>query len=458
MLCSMHVTIRRRMFLPVISVFLCGVLCLLTTSFAFAKGSGQISALSVVHGGKYAVRWKQATAPTDVLCRAIIGVPCYSPQEMHNAYDLTPVLNAGFVGKGQTIVIIDSFGSPTAEADLKQFDADYGLPDPPSFRIISPLGTIPFNPNNSDQVGWAFETSLDVQWAHAMAPGANIVLLTSPVSETEGVQGMPEFLKLEKYALDHHLGKIISQSWGATENTLFTPGGRKVLSEFEAFYEKAAFAGVTVLASAGDSGSANVDVNLNPYPFPTVIYPASSPWVTAVGGTSLYADTNGNYQSETVWNDGIGSATGGGVSQTFSEPLYQRLLPSADQKLLNGHRAIPDIAYNADPNTPVPVFVGFLPGQVGYYLFGGTSEGSPQWAGLIADANQYAGHPLGFLNPALYLLGASKNEAAEVFHDITSGNNAQPPVPGYDAAPGWDAVSGWGSPIAQPLIQHLARV
>jgi subtilase family serine protease len=376
---------------------------------------------------------------------------------MRNAYDLTPVLNAGYDGTGETIVIIDSFGSPTALADLKQFDADYGLPDPPSFEVLSPLGTVPFDPNNNDQAGWAAETSLDVQWAHAMAPAAGIVLMTSPVSETQGVQGMPEFLKLEEYALDHHLGTIISQSWGTTENTLFTHDGRKVLADFENFYQRAASEGVTVLASAGDSGTANPDVNGKIYPFPTVGYPASSPWVTAVGGTSLYADTNGNYQSETAWNDGPGSATGGGISQYFNEPPYQRLLPPADQRLLNGHRAIPDIAYNADPNTSVPVYLGFTPGQAGYSLFGGTSEGSPQWAGLIADANEFAGHPLGFLNPKLYQLGSDKAKAAEVFHDITTGNNAQGSIPGYSAVPGWDAVSGWGSPIVEPLFHELAQ-
>ena len=168
--------------------------------------------------------------------------------------------------------------------------------------MLAPLGTVPFDPSNSDQVGWASETTLDVEWAHALAPGASIVLLTSPVDETEGVQGLPEFLQLEQYALDHHLGKIISQSWGATENTLFDPAGQQVMADFERFYLRAALENVTVLASSGDSGSANFDVNDNYYPFPTVGFPASSPLVTAVGGTSLYADTDGNYQSETVWN------------------------------------------------------------------------------------------------------------------------------------------------------------
>src|SRR5215813_7912379 len=286
------------------------------------------------------LRLVSTSAPSDELCRTFINIPCYSPQEIHNAYGLTSLLNAGYTGVGQTIIIVVSFGSPTITEDLKTFDAAFGLPDPPSFTVLAPLGTVPFDPNDPGQVGWAFETTLDVEWAHAMAPGANIVLLTSPVSETEGVQGMPEFLLLEQYALNHRLGKIISQSWGATENTLFTTTGRQIFEDFERFYQDAAQQNVTVLASTGDSGSANVDINGTTYPFPTVIFPASSPLVTAVGGTSLYADTSGKYQSETVWKNGLG-AGGRGVSQHFSEPLYQKLLLNSAQKSLRNHRASP---------------------------------------------------------------------------------------------------------------------
>jgi len=382
---------------------------------------------------------------------------------MRRAYGLTDLVNDGFTGKGQSIVIIDSFGSPSIADDLQVFDAGYGLPDPPLFKVLSPLGTVPFDPNNSDMVNWAFETTLDVEWAHAIAPGANIVLLTSPVSETEGVQGMPQFLFLEKYALDHHLGKIISQSWGATENTLFTAAGREVFEDFNAFYRRAASEHVTVFASCGDSGSANLKQNLTTfYPFPTVIFPASSPWVTAVGGTSLFASTNGKYQSETVWNEGAADAGGGGISQVFKEPDYQQNnLPASDQALLGGRRGIPDISYNGDPATSILVYLSFLHGAVGYFRIGGTSEGSPQWAGIIAIANQRADHPLGFLNKALYELGNS-NDAAESFHDITVGNNAQPGIPpgipGYHATRGWDAASGWGTPRAGELIQQLIQL
>ncbi len=199
--------------------------------------------------------------------------------------------------------------------------------------LLPPLGTLPFDPTNSHQVGWAFETTLDVEWAHALAPGANIVLLTSPVSETEGVQGLPQFLFLENYALAHNLGR----SWGTTENTLFDSAGQKVITNFENFYRAAAQRSVTVLASAGDSGSSNVELNgTTYYPFPTVGFPASSPFVTAVGGTSLYANGAGNYQFEIGWIGG-----GGGVSQQFSEPAHQNLLSASVQQTLANRAAFP---------------------------------------------------------------------------------------------------------------------
>ena len=159
----------------------------------FVLGSGYVSASQHALVRNLVSR-DADTPPTDAYCRINFGSPCYSPQEMRTAYGLDGLLHAGMVGAGQTIVIIDSYGSPTIAADLKAFDAGYGLPDPPSFRILAPLGTVPFDPNTyPDQPGWAAETTLDVEWAHAMAPGAAIVLLTSPVDETEGVQGCRNF-------------------------------------------------------------------------------------------------------------------------------------------------------------------------------------------------------------------------------------------------------------------------
>ncbi len=402
-------------------------------------------------GNHYTLARSGQQPPTDAQCRAQIGVPCYSPQEIRTAYDLNPVLNAGYTGKGQTIVIIDSFGDPTVQSDLQTFDSAFGLPAPPSLTVLAPLGQLNFDPNNPDMVGWAEEVSLDVQWSHAMAPDANIVLMTSPVSETQGVQGMPEFLYLEQYAVNHHIGKIISQSWATTENTLFTiPGGRKVISNFDNFYQKADAEGVSIFGSTGDSGTANPDINGNIYPYPTVNFPASSPYITAVGGTSLFADTSGNYQSETAWN-----ATGGGVSQFFKEPNYQQNnLPASDQQLLNGYRGIPDVSFNADPNTGVLVYLGFPGVPAGWYIFGGTSEGSPSWAGIIADGDQMAGHPLGFINPAVYKIGKG-SDYAKSFHDVTVGNNSQGGIPGYNATPSWDPTTGWGTPDVARFLKEL---
>jgi len=433
------------------AIVMVAVLCMLpiisVTTLAASKHTLSNSHVSLesFKGLHFKFALKSQQPPTDAFCRANFGSPCYSPQEMRTAYNVAPLINAGYTGKGQSIVIIDSFGSPTIQADLHTFDAAYGLPDP-KLTVLSPLGTVPFDPNNSDMVGWAFETTLDVEWSHAIAPGANIVLMTSPVSETEGVQGLPQFLSLEQYALSHHLGKIFSQSWAATENTLFTPAGEQVIANFENFYQYADSQGVTVFSSTGDSGTANPDVNGNIYPFPTVNFPASSPWVTAVGGTTLNADVDGKYQSETVWNNSIG-AGGGGISQYFKEPTYQKnTLPTSDQSLLKGYRGIPDVSYNADPNTGVPVYLGFLGGSAnGYYIFGGTSAGSPQWSGIIADANQALGHSLGFLNPIIYKIGQSK-AAPYLFHDITVGNNGVDGIPGYNATPGWDPATGWGTP------------
>ena len=413
---------------------------------------------------------KDVTPPTDAQCRAATGFPCYSPQQMHTAYGLNGLIDGGFVGVGETIVIIDSYGSPTIAADLVTFDQGYGLPDPPSFTVLAPLGTVPWNPTlYPDQPGWAGETTLDVEWAHAMAPGASIVLMTSPVAETEGVQGMPEFLELEKYALDHHLGKIISQSWGATENTFFRDvagrRGPQVIKDFEAFYRRAAGERVTVLAAAGDSGSSNVETNgVTFYPFPTAGYPASSPHVTAVGGTTLYADTSGNYQSETVWNNPGCCAGGGGISQLFKVPDYERKwLPGSVRAQLGGMRGLPDVSYNADCNNVILVYLSYFGADsAGFYGICGTSEGSPQWAGIVADLNQYAGRPLGFLNPALYALGGL-GDFSSFGRDITVGNNALLDVPGavapgYSATPGWDPASGWGSPNLVELPYHASEL
>jgi subtilase family serine protease len=397
--------------------------------------------------------------PSDAYCRANFGIDCYGPQQMRHFYNTTPLIDAGYTGKGQTIVIIDSYGSPTLAQDLKSFDAGFGIPDPPSLQILSPLGTVPFDDTVPDMDAWALETTLDVEWAHAIAPDANIVLLTSPVDETQGIQGLPEFLQLVQYALDNHLGNIISQSWGTAENTLFTPSDMHIFNDYNAVYQRAAAERVTVLGTSGDTGTANLEVDGNTfYSSPTVLFPGSSPYVTTVGGTMLYADANGNYQSESAWSVPPYVATGGGISQYYPEPAYQKHhLPAAMQKTLNGYRGGPDIAYNAYVGSTILLYLSYRGAdKAGYYDIGGTSEGAPQWAGITAIANQYSHCPLGFLNPALYALADSPAYAQD-FHDVTQGNNGLKGVPGYDATVGWDLTTGWGTPNVTNLVKALAH-
>src|SRR5262249_24791332 len=150
------------------------------------------------------------TPPTTATCEAQRHIACYQPFQLQKAYDLAPLFGRGIDGRGRTIVIVDSFGSPTIADDLKTFDQTFGLPDPPSFRVIQPAGAVPAFPQDpfgvGDRLGWAGETTLDVEWAHVIAPGARILLVETPTSETEGVQGFPEIVRAENFVIEHGLG------------------------------------------------------------------------------------------------------------------------------------------------------------------------------------------------------------------------------------------------------------
>ena len=262
-------------------------------------------------------------------CLTVYGIHCYSPAQLENAYDLAPLQARGVAGAGQTIAIVDSFGSPTIVQDLHQFDQTFGVSNPwgipvdpaiandPKLTIIQPAGPVPaFDPTNDDMVGWAEETTLDVEWAHVFAPKANILLVETPVSETEGVTGFPEMMQAENYVIDHHLAGVISQSFGATENTF--PNVQSLLQLRYAF-ENAAQKGITVLGASGDTGSTDFELNLEDlYPYQVNSWPSSDPLVTSVGGTQLTLDDAGNRLApDVVWNDGYG-AGGGGPSHVFS--------------------------------------------------------------------------------------------------------------------------------------------
>jgi subtilase family serine protease len=160
--------------------------------------------------------------PSTSACERTLGIACYEPAQIQRAYDLGPLFKAGTDGKGQTIVIVDSFGSPTIGHDLTIFDRAFNLPAPPSLTVIQPAGAVPPYAASNDREGWAGEATLDVEWAHTMAPGARILLVETPTSEDEGTSGFPQIVTAELYVLHHHLGGVISQSFGATEQTFPT--------------------------------------------------------------------------------------------------------------------------------------------------------------------------------------------------------------------------------------------
>ncbi len=415
--------------------------------------------------------------PTQAECVADFSVPCYDPAQFQTAYNEQPLFNRGITGAGQTIVIVDAFGSPTIQSDLATFDAQFDLPAPPSFRIIQPAGPLPpYDPTNGDgDVGWAGETTLDVEWSHTMAPGANILLVETPVSETEGTAGFPQIVEAENYVIDHHLGSVISQSFAATEETFPSAGS---LLALRSAYINAARQGVTVLGAAGDTGAtgySNVAGTLL-YTSPVVSWPASDPLVTGVGGTQLQLNSSGERTApDQVWNDTYNTAlneaffgdagpnalaTGGGKSAVFSRPWYQNDV--AD--VVGNQRGVPDISMSGACSGLVVTYESYEDDAAadGWYVVCGTSEASPLFAGIVALADQVAGHPLGLINPALYQLSA---EHAPGLVDVTSGNNtvsftqngAPVTVQGFAAGPGYDLASGVGTIDAALFVPELAR-
>lgn len=390
------------------------------------------------------------TTTANDICPPTLAVApsCQTPQSMRTAYGLLPLIQKGDTGQGQTIVDIVSFGSPTLQHDLDAFDQQFGLP-PITVQQFSPLNE-PVNDPRNDRPGWGDETTLDVEIMHALAPGAKIIVLTSPVAETEGTMGLPEFRQLIQYTIDHKLGNIVSLSWGASEATLKDAAGQAEIQKWNALLQQATTQdGITFLASSGDNGATDyADVQERALATtPTSSFPNDSPWVVSVGGTSLHRLATAF--TESAWN-----SSGGGLSKFYQEPTYQQTLPASVQSLLQNRRGVPDVAGNADPSTGLAMYE-----KGSWSTAGGTSASAPMWAALVAIADQMAGHALGFINPALYKVGVSTRYQQD-FHDITVGNNnvtlAQgTQVEGYNAVPGWDAITGLGSPNAVNLLPDL---
>jgi subtilase family serine protease len=444
------------------------------------------------------------------------GRRCFTPASIRSAYDLGSLLASGKDGRGQTIAIIDSFGSDTMAHDLHVFDQAFGVqamcgeegvtcaPGMPTFSELSLQGSPPTTPQGGngtgleDHTAWALEVALDVEWAHSVAPGANILLVHTPTAETLGLQGFQQMIKAEDYVVKNHLAQVISQSLASAEDAF---GSTKSLLNLRYAFQDAKDNNVTVLGSSGDGGTANNTkqglvgkggLGAGPnttFPFPTVEWPASDPLVTGVGGTYLCTNpTAGQNDPRTVdstdppstcqANPGVAERgwidAGGGFSHVFARPDYQGTLPTGSTAIPAATRGVPDVGYQASSRTGVLVYLslppqgsggapcgppGSAPCSTGWYIVGGTSAGSPQWAGLVAIADQLNGGGLGLINPALYKIGSSPTRYANDFFDVTTGNNATlPDFPNdYPATTGWDPVTGLGTPNAANLLPDLVQ-
>jgi hypothetical protein len=333
------------------------------------------------------------------------GAAPFSPAQIQQAYGVTPLLNAGTNGAAQTIYIVDAFNDPNITKDLHTFDVQWGLPDP-NFTVHKMSSRV------RNSVSWGIEESLDVEWAHSIAPQASIVLVEATTNSLNNLYAAVDWATNQG-------AHIVSMSWGAGDSS----SDRSLDSHFN-------HSGVVYLASSGDTGA-------------QVIYPSASPYVVSVGGTSLTLDTNNNYVSESAWSSG-----GGGVSGFEAQPGYQ-----TSYGLSLGGRGTPDVSFDADPNTGVYVYDTYYFGGGGWFQVGGTSLSAPSWAGLVALADQGRVTPLASSNlTSRFDYNAATGSAtyASNYHDITAGSN------GHAAGVGYDLATGVGSPQANTLIPWLA--
>jgi len=484
------------------AVLVLGLLAAMIAAAVTAKTNSATAAATVRPSITDAQRVSTGTTPpTEAQCNAV-GRTCFTPQALYSAYNIGPLHASGLTGAGTTIAIVDSWGSDTMAHDLHVFDQAFGLPPMcgeegvtcapgmPTFSVLHPNGAPATKQQSGSGTGqedktlWAIEVALDVEMAHATAPGANIVLVASTGAETLGVQGLPNMMKAEKSLIDSGRVNVISQSFGTAEDAF---GSSASLLNLRDAFKAAAANGVTVLASSGDDGSSGqkkspVATGGTYFSFPVVGWPASDPLVTAVGGTYLCTDpfatanqprTNGTNrasrcnafpnETEVGW-----TFSGGGFSHVFAKPDYQNTLPAGSTPI-GSTRGVPDVAYQASAGTGALIYLSLPPDgndsnvadtTSGWWDIGGTLLSTPQWAGLVAIADQINGGGLGLINPALYKIGADPARYAADFFDVTTGNNTDtvdPPTPvtGYPATRGWDPVTGLGTPNAARLLPDL---
>jgi subtilase family serine protease len=364
----------------------------------------------------YRVTVPNKIAPGMAAAPVYLGTPVgLTPDNAHTLYGYPLAMANG--GKGETIAVVDAYDDPNIETDLGIFDAQYGLPACTAangcFTKVYAGGSAP--PVNS---GWAIEMSLDVEWAHAMAPQAKILLVEAASNNLGDLfQGV---------SVAASNANVVSMSWGSAE--FMQEGEPDVIFE--------AFPSVTFVAASGDGGFG-------------ASYPAASPYVVAVGGTTIEVAFSSRGVAdrvrETAW-----SSSGGGLSE-FEPPSEAQsvFLPNL------ASRAIPDVSYIADPVTGFSIYDSVpYQGYYGWFQVGGTSAGAPQWSALVALAESASGQAVGTSQIA-YALYSSFNSAAHPLNDITIGTNGLCGTACL-ASPGFDLVTGLGTPRAANVIKLLA--
>ena len=393
--------------------------------------------------------------------------PCYTPRQLRVAYGIQPLLDRGIDGRGVTVALPEEAETGPARPqpvsgllqsvtdirqDLADFDSRFGLP-PARIQVIRTALA------GSSASPWlaGVEEVEDTELVHAVAPDVTIrEILVDPAEVSTPAKFAATWATAVRIAARN--GEVISQSGIGQDFNLGEDSWTSAeAATINSALEYAAARHVTVVVASGDQG---VVGNGSTTPVKEVILPTSDPLVLAAGGTILTANpVTGAYISETAWNTPgqppQPGASGGGFSRLFARPAYQDGVPGT-----GATRGVPDVAADASGTTGMALAFS-APGG-GYELIGagGTSAAAPFWAGLIALADQEAGHPLGFVNPAIYRI-ARGPLYHQAFHDITTGNNTVVlngvTITGYQAGPGWDPVTGWGTPNAQVLIPLLAR-
>lgn len=403
-----------------------------------------------------------AAAPTSSagLADCLITAHCYAPSVLRAAYGIAPLLDGGIDGRGQTVVLPElaetTTESPPKVTDIRQdladFDTQFGLP-PAQLQITMTLAGSSASP-------WlaGVEEVVDTEMVHAVAPDATIrELLVAPEGVATPAKDAATFAKQAQIAAGQ--GDVISLSGGYGEH-FDTPAE---VATVNSALEYVTARHVTFVASSGDGGAiSDLGTWGSSRPVKEVSLPASDPLVLAVGGTSLTVNpATGSYVRETALTtlpqlvDGHSQASGGGFSHLFTRPAYQDGVPG-----IGAMRGVPDVA--ADGSSTTGMAFAFAASGGGYALLpeGGTSAAAPFWAGLIALADQDAGHPLGDVDPTIYRIGSGP-QYGKAFHDVTTGNNTVidngTTITGYRAGPGWDPVTGWGTPDADVIVPLLAH-